>query len=723
MALRQVLVLTVLVAGAGFSAMVDRAKEEAFIGKRRSWWSFQKPVRPATPNTNDEWIRTPIDAFILKALRDKGLSPSPRISKEQLIRRITLDLTGLPPAPGEVDAFIADTSANSYEKLVDRLLASPRYGERWAQRWLDLVRYADTNGYELDGYRPHAWRYRDYVVNSFNADKPYDQFIREQIAGDELFPASKEALIATGFHRAGPIHLVSGNQDVEMNRQEVLTEMTSAVGSVFMGVTMGCARCHNHKFDPILQADYYRLQAIFAATEGKDVEIATADERAQYAVAMEAYKAKADPIKKQIDTIEKPYRDRLKAEKKSKLEAELKAVLDLPKDKRTADQQKLAKAAMDQIGVSWDEIVAVLSPEDKALRAGLRKQMHELALTAPEPLPAAYAVQNMGGAPQMHILKIGDPKHKLDAVDPGFPSVLAPENGHVTLEPCSRRSALAKWLSSPENPLTARVMANRIWQMRLGAGLVRTPNDFGVLGERPTNRELLDWLATKFVERGWSVKALDRAIVLSSVYQQSSKDDTAKLAVDSENKLYWRAHRRRLESEMIRDAVLSAAGTLNGRMGGPPVRVPIEQEVYDLIFTEGEPDDLWPLLPDKREHNRRGLYLLNKRTVRLPMMANFDQPDAMTSCPVRPSSTHALQSLSLMNSNFMAEQSRAFSKRLQQRCGDDRACAVRSAYKLTLAREPKPEERKMALDFLGAGSPLQDFCLALFNRNEFVYLP
>jgi hypothetical protein len=713
----------VLVLGVGLCATVDRAKEEAFIGKRRAWWAFQKPVRPATPALTDKWVRTPIDAFILKALTEKQLTPSPPVSKEQLIRRISLDLTGLPPTAEEVDQFISDKSPNAYEKVVDRLLASPHYGERWAQRWLDVARYADTNGYEIDAIRTHAWRYRDYVVNSFNADKPYDRFILEQIAGDELFPSSKEALVATGFHRAGPIHLVSGNQDEEANRQEVLTEFTSGVASVFMGLTIGCAKCHNHKFDPILQADYYRLQAIFASTEGKDIEIATDEERERYNRATEEYKAKLVPVKKAIEAIEKPYRDRLREEKRSKLEPALKEALEVPKEKRTENQQKLAKAAMSQVGLSWDEVVAVLTPEDKQRRATLRKQMHDIELAQPDPVPTAYAVSNMGGAPTIHVLKVGDPKHKLEPVDPGFPSALADENGRVTTEPCSRRSELAKWLASADNPLTARVMANRIWQMRMGIGLVRTPNDFGALGERPTNRELLDWLATEFVARGWSVKALDRLIVMSSVYQQSARDDPAKSKIDSDNKLYWRANRRRLESEMLRDSVLAVAGTLNARLGGKPVRVPLEPEIYDVIFTEDEPDNLWPLLPDKNEHNRRSLYLLNKRTVRLPMLANFDQPDAMTSCPVRPASTHALQALSLMNSDFMAEQSNAMAARLEKQCGSDRACAVRAAYRSALAREPGAGEAAMARDFFATGAPLSDFCLALLNRNEFVYLP
>ncbi len=701
--------------------IIDKAQEEAFIAKRRNWWSFQKPVRPETPAINDRWIRTPIDAFILEALRGKNLKPSPPLDKEHLIRRVTLDLTGLPPTPGEVDNFLADKSPGAYEKLVDRLIASPQYGERWAQRWLDVVRYADTNGYELDVLRPQAWRYRDYVVASFNHDKPYDQFIKEQIAGDELFAGNKEALIATGFHRAGPIHLVGGNQDEEANRQEFVSEMAGAIGSVFMGVTVGCAKCHNHKFDPITQADYYRLQAIFGATEAKDVEIATPEQRTAYEQAIKDYKERLKPIEERIAAMEKPYRFKLQSAKKAALDPKLREALDVPKEMRTPEQQRLAKNAESQVGVVWDEVLEVMPAEERAKRAELRKKLHAIELTEPAPLPAAYAVQHLEKPLETHILKIGDAHNKLDLVQPGIPTIFAPDNGHVGSD--NRRAALATWLASPENPLTARVMVNRIWQFRMGTGIVGTPNDFGRLGLPPTNQKLLDWLATEFVAKGWSIKTIDRMIVTSSAYLQSSTATADSLKLDPENKFYGRMNHRRLEGEAIRDSILAVSGKLNPRMGGDPVRVPIEKEIYDLIFSEAEPDNLWPLLPDENEYYRRSLYLLNKRTVRLPLLANFDQPDTMTSCPMRPVSTHALQALSLMNSDFMHRQSIFFAQLLAAQCGSGRDCQVRRAYKLALARLPKPNELKMARDFLSANGLMEDFCLALLNRNEFVYIP
>jgi hypothetical protein len=710
-----------ILAAIALSAFAWTDRDDAWVAGRKNYWAFQRPVREAAPALKDPWIRTPIDAFLLSAMKAKGLAPSAPLDRERLFRRLSLDLTGLNPTPGELDLFLADKSANAYEKAVDRLLASPHYGERWALRWLDVVRYADTNGYELDLERPQAWRYRDYVIRSFQNDKPYDRFIKEQIAGDELYPGNNEALIATGFHRAGPIHLVGGNQDVEANRQEVLVEMTAGVSAAFMGLTVGCARCHNHKFDPILQADYYRLQAVMAATDYKDIEIASAAETATYEVAKKQYEAKLEPIKKAIAAIEKPYREKLSVEKKAKLEPALLKALEIPKAKRTKEEQELAKNAESQISPSWDEVVATLPPTEKETRAGLRRQLHQIEWSNPEPPASAYAVVNMEKAPSSFILKVGDTNHKMGEVQPGFLTVLG--GVQAPTSPQGRRAALANWLASPEHPLTARVMVNRIWQFRMGTGLVATPNDFGVLGARPSNQKLLDWLATEFMAKNWSVKAIDRMLVLSSAYRQSVVSDPAKTKLDPDNKYYSRMNRRRLEGELIRDNILEAAGSLNTRIGGKPVKTPIEPEIYDLIFTEGEPDNLWPVSSDPKVYNRRSLYLLNKRTVRLPILANFDQPDEMSSCAARSTSTHALQALTLMNSSFMEVQSHVFAARLERECGADTDCRLRRAYKLTLARIPKPSETAMAKQFLAKGGELKDFCLALLNRNEFVYIP
>jgi hypothetical protein len=401
----------------------------------------------------------------------------------------------------------------------------------------------------------------------------------------------------------------------------------------------------------------------------------------------------------------------------------LRALLDVPKEKLSDSDKELQKNAKEQVTPSWDEVLAQLTPEDREKRAALRRQMHEINLDAPEPAPAAYAVVNSEKRAETNVLKVGDHRMKLGTVGPGVPVVLAATvPAEIPDALAGRRRALAEWLADERHPLTARVMVNRIWQFRIGRGLVGTPNDFGTLGERPTHPALLDWLASEFVARGWSIKAIDRMILLSSAYRQDTATDAVKASTDAENKLYWRMNRRRLEGEAIRDSVLAVSGMLNLKAGGPPVRVPIENEVYDLIFTEAEADNLWPLPKDRSEIYRRSLYLLNKRTVRLPMLANFDQPDAMSSCAVRPVSTHALQSLSLMNSDFMAEQSAAFATRIGKEAKSRRARVAR-AYALALGRSPKAAEVKLATDFFAKGGTLQEFGLALLNRSEFVYIP
>ena len=698
-------------------------QEATFIGARAKYWAYNQVARPNVPPVSDPFVRTPIDAFILHALRQKNLAPSPPLDRIQLIRRVTYDLTGLPPGPEEVTAFVKDNSPAAYENVVDRLIAAPHYGERWASKWLDVVRYADTNGFELDADRPHAWRYRDYVIDAFNRDKPYDRFVQEQIAGDEMFPGNKEALIATGYLRAGSEHVVSGNIDPEVSRQEVLTEIATNVAQAFLGMTVNCARCHNHKFDPILQADFYRLQAVFAGAKGKEVEISTPEEKVAWEAANQAYIARIEPIVVALKALAHPYEEKIAEERKANLAPKLLEALNTPKVKRTPEQQRDASNAEAQINPSWDEVFAAMSPEDKATRAKLREQLHATQMTAPDPLPTAYAfVDTAEPAPQSYVLRLGDPHSRLDPVDPAVPLVI--QAGYeIPVAPAARRTAFANWLASTKNPLTARVMVNRIWQFRTGYGLVRTPNDFGIMGDKPESHALLDWLAAEFMARGWSVKALDRMIVTSSVYRQSSVPDAAKAKIDPDNRLLWRMNRKRFDAEMIRDASLSVAGTLNPQIGGRPVRIPIEPEVYNLIFTENERDGLWPVNPDKNVQNRRAIYLYNKRSVRLPLLSAFDQPDDITSCPVRPVSTHALQALSLFNSGYMQEVSQSFATRLEKACGRDRNCTIDTAWRLALSRAPRKPEMQLARKFFSSGGTLPDFCLALFNRNEFVYVP
>ncbi len=679
-------------------------KELASVQARRNFWSFQRPVRPSVPATGH-----PIDAFVQAELQRKQQQPKPTLGRAALLRRLTLDLTGLPPTPEAVREFAADPAPDAYQRAVDRLMKSPGYGERWALRWLDLVRYADTNGFELDAERPHAWRYRDYVIRAFQENKPFDRFLSEQLAGDELWPESVEARIATGFLRAGPQHIVGGNQDEEMNRQELLTEMTAAVSGAFLGLTMNCARCHNHKFDPILQADYYRFQAIFAPALDRETDISTSGEKLARAWEWTEYEARRTPIEQAIREIERPYRERLREQKRAALDPVFAAALRKPAAERSAEEQRLAKEAQAQITPAWDEVLAQLSAADRERRKDLRQQLHRLELDEPPPLPHVYGVENTDVPAPTHILKVGDHKRKLAEVPPGFPLVLAltlndANRGDLPSAPQGRRAALARWLTRPDHPLTARVFVNRLWQFRMGEPLVKTANDFGALGQRPENRALLDWLAVEFVESGWNIQHLDRLILTSEAYRRAGP-------------------RRRLEAEVVRDTVLAVSGQLNRKMFGPPIKTPIEPEVYDLIFTEYETDNLWPLPKDRSEIFRRSIYLLNKRTVRLPLLANLDQPDTMTLCPERPVSTHALQALSLMNSDFMRDAAAAFAQRIAAEAPHRKQSPVERAYELALSRAPSPQERRLADDFLAQGGNLTEFCLALLNRNDFLYAP
>ena len=744
----------------------------------KPYWAFVKPQRSAIPSVkNQSWVRNPIDAFVLAKLEEKGLQPSPTADKRTLLRRVTFDLTGLPPTPEEIRAFLADQAPNAYEKVVDRLLASPRYGERWAQHWLDVVRFGETNGFELDADRDQAWRYRDYVVNSLNADKPYDQFIVEQIAGDELNPESFEMRVATGFLRAGPQHVVSGNLDKAELRQEWLTEVMFGIGNGVMGLTVGCARCHDHKFDPIPQADFYRLQAFFAASDNYDYRKPTKEQEEAFQAATKAHKEKLQPIQDQIKAIEKPYQERLKAEKKAALEPVFANALAKDDKLRTEEEKRIAKEAQRMLAVQWEELVASLSPEDKAKRAALRRQMHEINLYEPEPIPKALAVNDiLKPIPPMHVLRGGDWRRPGAEVQPAFLSVIEGKGNQPEIKPVGnssgRRLALARWLTRADHPLTARVMVNRLWHHHFGRGIVATPNDFGRNGQQPTHPELLDWLATEFMQPGsqfttrgsqlssnWSLKHIHRLIVTSATYRQSSRPNPQSAirnpqSVDPDNKLLWHMNRQRLDAEAIRDAVLAVNGTLNDQAGGAPIRVPLDPEVYDTIFTEGEPDNLWPVHPDVRQHARRSLYLLRKRNVRLPMLVAFDSPDMMNSCGARSVSVHALQSLTLMNSQFMLDQSKALAMRLfvetaELKSGREDKMISR-LYELALGRLPQLAEKQMTREFLkdqtailrqrivkgetvaelkglnavdaASAAAWVDLCLSVFNLNEFIYL-
>ena len=735
-------------------AFIYAAEPARTNSRERNHWAFETPLNPPVPSVKDDsWIRSLVDSFVFSRLENARLHPAPPASKSALLRRITFDLTGLPPTPEELQSFQDDSRPDAYVRVVDRLLASPHYGERWAQHWLDVVRYAESNGYELDAERPHAWQYRDYVIQSLNADKPYDQFLSEQLAGDLLASGldpkqNAEFLIASGFNRCGPIHLVSGNTDPEVNRQEVLTEMTSALGSTFLGLTIGCARCHDHKFDPIAQKEYYQLQTFFAAAKPDEVDIASSGDRERYEKLAKEFQAQIAPLQKKIADLEAPYRSLLTEVKKAFLEPQYHEALEIPPAERNPEQKKLAEHAAILIKITWDEIVGALSPEDRALRAQWRAELHALEAQLPPPPPRAWAISDDPKTPATYILKRGDPKRKGPEVQPAIPGVLA-RTTPLTPDKALDRLALARWLIHPGHPLTARVLANRIWQHHFGRGLVATPNDFGLKGMPPTHPELLDWLAHELITHRWSIKYLHRILVLSNTYQQASfvADRKTARTIDPENNLLWHMNRQRLQGEALRDSVLAVAGTLNKKLGGPAVRLPLEPEVLELIFTEGEPDGVWKVTPDAKEHSRRSIYLFHKRNVRLPLFEAFDQPDTLTSCPVRPVSTFAPQGLILLNGPFMQQQSKLFAQRLLRECGATPDRLIDRAYRLALVRAPLRDEVALARNFIkeqtawirshkttnlpGKSShsldpaffqAVVDFCLAMLNRNEFLYV-
>lgn len=637
----------------------------SYTAAERRHWAFQKRKNPEVPVFSDAagkaWVKTPIDAFVLEKLRKEGLEPAPPATRRILIRRVYFDLIGIPPTPREVENFVSDKLPGAWERVVDRLLANPHYGERWGQRWLDVVRYAETDGFEYDTHRNGAWRYRDYVIRSFNEDKPYDRFVKEQLAGDELRPGDQELQIAAGFQRLGPLRKNAGNQEVASSRNEVLTEMTNAVGAALLGVTLGCARCHDHKFDPIRQADYYRIQAYFAATHEKDVSLASEAEQAEW------------------------------------------------KKKSGAFQEQLKKLRQSMKGL------------EGSAKEEIERQLKDMEARAPEPLPAIFSVSNdPARITPVHLLSRGD--HLRPGARVGMrPLGVLLEDGtpEYTAVPENPRIRLAEWITSPENPLTARVMVNRIWQGHFGRGIAAMPNDFGRMGGVPSHRELLDWLANQFVDGGWRIKPLHRTILLSSAYQQSSHSPIGKAAreKDPDNKLLWKYSRRRLEAEEIRDAMLAVSGRLNLKQGGPGVMPPVDQELIDLLYKPSQ----WAVAPDAEEHHRRSIYLIAKRNLRLPFMEVFDAPDLQISCPRRESSTHPPQALELLNGRTANEMAEALAARLRKEAGISRTRQVELAYRFALGRSPSKQESQLAVSFL-RGAPLREFALAVLNLNEFLYV-
>ncbi len=722
------------------------------------WWAFRNPVRHPPPETEAH----PIDAFLAVPLAAKGLKRAPRTDPRALVRRAYLDLIGLLPPVEVVDTFEREPSQEAFARLVERLLDSPRYGERWGRHWLDVVRYADSSGYEQDYDQPYAWRYRDYVIKSFNDDKPYDRFVKEQLAGDELKDESFETLTATGMLRVGP-RVLFREKDNPQYRYTYLDDMIATTGRVFLGLTVDCARCHDHKFDAISQLDYYRMMAVFFPYIRYDFPLADDETVARHAAATAAVHARTAPLRKEIGKIEAPYRQAARERTQAKFPEEIQRALRTPDGERTPGQRLLAAQVRSVGGGNFDDLI---SAEDAARISDLKSRIGKIESELPEPLPMAMGVrdgdyrfapngrgdevqpgkgdrEDFSGVegtwlptanytpPTAYFLPNADYRNKGPAVEPGLIEVLDRGQPFTPKPPqhrvsTGRRLALAEWIASPENPLTARVMANRIWMHHFGQGIVYTASNFGSMGTFPSNPKLLDWLATEFVRKGWSVKAMHRLIMTSESYQMaSSNPDPETARADPENKLLWRFQQRRLEGEVIRDIILQAAGNLNLQAGGPGFFPPIPDEVRES-FPKGK----WTAGPPGPENWRRSVYTYAKRGLRYPFLEVFDLPNMNVSCERRTTTTVPTQALTLLNNRFTLEQARYFAKQVAG-LADDGETRIREAYRIALSRPPTQRELDANMDFLreqeryhrgDTMAALTDLCDVILNLNEFLYV-
>ncbi|MCA9014949.1 MAG: DUF1553 domain-containing protein, partial [Planctomycetaceae bacterium] len=670
--------------------------ETFFTEEDRSFWVFQPVKQAIVPQvTAQAWSKNPVDAFIYDRLKKEGLTPAGEADRTTLIRRAYYDLIGLPPTVEQINAFVNDPSPDAWQRLIDELLESPHYGEKWARHWLDVVRYAESDGFNQDAFRPEIWRYRDYVVRSFNSDKPYTQFVREQLAGDEIAPEDPDALAATGFLRH---YLYEYNQrDSRTQWNDILDNITDATGDVFMGVSMGCARCHDHKFDPIPNQDYYRLRAFFAPLMPRDdVPFVTPQELAEYNQKLENWEKKTAAIRKQIDELTKGTLESAASSQIKMFPADLQEIMAKPEDERTALEHQLADLVLRQVKDKQNASLASLKKSEKPNGKKYNELLKELAAfdnLKPDPLPTGMSVTDSRGVAPVTTIP-DDPEHR--PVDPGFLSLLKP--GEAEIMPVStaphssgRRTALANWMVNPQNRLTTRVITNRVWQYHFGTGLVSTSNDFGHMGEAPSHPELLDWLAVEFMEHNWSMKQIHKLIVMSATYQQSAKVTPELLEADPYNKLYTRGPRLRLSAESIRDNALAISGLLSTKMGGPPIYPP-------------QPEGLWRhvgrnapkyLTSTAEDRYRRGVYVIWRRSAPYPSFTNFDAPDR-GACVINRSRTNTpLQALTLLNDPAYVEIGIGLAKRLATKglgTGLSDRERIAYAFRLCVAREAKEIE-------------------------------
>lgn len=715
-------VLSCFTASAATAADVNQVGVEVkanAASPSRAWSPYQAVKAPPAPAVARKgWVRSPIDAFILAQLEEKGLKPSPEADRATFIRRATLDAWGLLPTPEEVKAFVNDKSPDAYEKLVDRLLASHHFGERQARRWLDLARYADSSGFQNDQTRPNNWRYRDYVVAAFNGDKPFDRFVKEQIAGDELWPDSQEARIATGFMGGYPDN--SNSRDLVQRKYQIATDITDTVGETFLASTIGCARCHNHKADKISQKEYFQLQAFLANTSfDQRFPLAKGSETAwdkQFVEQQAKYREATKDIRDRQKAILDKYREvAVKYQKERYLTDSREAIFKPEKewnaldrwvnfrhktvaaDTDIANYLRLTSESKDHQDHSADKVEAW--KEYQKLQAELRKFDNIRPDRGSTWITTATELGHPDSPPTF-VRFGGIHERPTEEVQPAVPALWGGDKIEIkpTATSSGRRTAFANWLASPNNPLTARVFVNRVWAQLFDKGVVATPQDFGRAGAKPTHPELLDYLAASFVNQGWSVKKLQREILLSATYRQSSqpREDIAK--ADPENKLLAVYPRKRLEAEEVRDALLYASGQLNDKLGGPAVFPPIASVLDTPADFDG--NRAWTISADKADWNRRSLYIFSRRSLPYPLLQNFDPANPSLAHHKRDVTTTPLQALTLFNSDIVINWSQALAGRVINEAGKDPAAQFSRLYQILFSREPSQAEAAALKDFL-----------------------
>ena len=723
----------------------------------RDYWAFQLPVLAPVPVSTT--FEHPVDRFLDAARRDAGVTAAPRVDPLTRLRRAYLDLTGLPPTLEQIDEFLADAERGAWERLIDQLLESPHYGERWGRHWMDVARYADSTGFEMDYTRPNAWRYRDYVIDAFNQDKPYTQFIREQIAGDELDHATDETRIATGFLRAGP-RVDFREKDNPERRHDYLDDVIGTIGRGVLGLTLQCARCHDHKFDPILQQDYYSIQASIFGYVEIDRPLLDRADAAAYRAANADIDRQVQPLRDQIAAIEAPHRARLRLELiRERFPENVQLAAEKPEDERTAGEQLLAAQVL-SISPPRRRLTEALSPEEAKQRSALVAEVAALQDARPPTPPMAEIVTDgdyrfapdgpgdeiigcpecrippddpgsflyEGGAdpykpPPSYFLVRGDPFSPGSEASPGFVTVATygdppTEIPRPDRRTSGRRLALAQWLTSRDNPLTARVMVNRIWHHHFGRGIVRTLDNLGTMGDPPTHPELLDWLAVEFMDRGWSIKEMHRLLMTSEAYQMaSSYGNDANSAADPDNQLVWRYRPHRLEAEAVRDAIMTVSGGIDLTGGGKPIFPFIPPEILEASQGKGH----WDNQPDGPEVWRRSVYVYRRRSLGFPFFDTFDLPDQNQTAAARNVSTVATQALTLMNNQFVLGQAALFADRLERAAPGNLDQQIDLAYRIALTRSPTADEAELA-KALVADQSLVDLTHVMLNLNEFLYL-